>query len=267
MKPAIALTPEQGRSRREVVDDLRRLLPRLESVTSGKRVFSFGLPLLDGHLPRGGLASGVLHEITCADDDDMPAALGFVAALLNLMPRAGPVLFVVSPRSLANVGRPHGHGLKDLGLDPARLILVEPENEAQTLWALQEALHSAVPTVVVGAIGKKLDLKMSRRLHLAAGNSGLPLILLLPAGVTGSSAAATRWRIGAAKAARDRFGLVACWRWRARLERCRNGRPGEWLLEFDHGAHRFSLAAPMADLTFSRRPNAQSLATGANRPP
>ena len=31
------------------------------------------------------------------------------------------------------------------------------------------------------------------------------------------------------------------------LERCRNGRPGEWLLEFDHAAHRFSLAAALAD--------------------
>jgi protein ImuA len=266
MKPSIALPPDHGRSRREVVDDLRRLLPRLESLSSEKRIFSFDLPLLDKHLPRGGLASGVLHEVTCMDDGDMPAVLGFVTALLNLMPRVGPVLFIASPRSLANFGRPYGHGLNDLGLDPARLILVEAENETQTLWALQEALRSAVPAVVVGAIGKKLDLKMSRRLHLAAGNSGLPLILLLPVGVVGSSAAATRWRIGAAEAARDRFGLVACWRWRVRLERCRNGRLGEWLLEFDHGAHRFSLAASMADLALSRRADVQFVAAGANRP-
>jgi len=256
---------DRGRSRRDVVNDLRRLLPRLESVSSAQRIFSFGLPLLDGHLPRGGIISGALHEVTCAEDGDMPAALGFVIALLTLMPRLDPVFLVASPRSLTNFGRLHGHGLKDLGLDPTRLVLVEPENEAQTLWAVQEALRSAVPAAVVGAISKKLDLKMSRRLHLAAGNSELPLILLLPAGVMGSSAAATRWRVSAVKAARDRFGLVTGWRWRAKLERCRNGRPGEWLLEFDHVAHRFSLAAPMADLALSCRASAQFLAADANR--
>jgi protein ImuA len=60
----------------------------------------------------------------------------------------------------------------------------------------------------------------------------------------------TRWRIGAAAAARDRFGLITRWQWRVKLERCRNGRPGEWLVEFDH-AYRFSLAAAMADPAFS----------------
>jgi protein ImuA len=73
---------------------------------------------------------------------------------------------------------------------------------------------------------------------------------------TGTSAAATRWRVGTAEAARDRFGLLARPRWRLCLERCRNGRPGEWLVEFDH-AYRFSLAAEMADPALPRGAEAQ----------
>jgi protein ImuA len=81
----------------------------------------------------------------------------------------------------------------------------------------------------------------------------------------GSSAAATRWRIRAAKAARDRFGLPAQWRWQLRLERCRNGRMGEWLVEWDHVAYRFSLVAPMADLAFPRGAGTQPRAATDDR--
>src|SRR5262249_21134963 len=153
-------------------------------------------------------------------------------------------------------GRPHGHGLQRLGLDPARLILVETQTEAQALWAMEEAVRSAVPAAVGGTIDK-LDLRTSQRLQLAAGEAGLPLFLLRPAQATDASAAATRWRIGAAEAARDRFGLITHTRWHAQLERCRNGRSGEWLVEFDHAAFRFSLAPALADPALPRRADAR----------
>jgi protein ImuA len=244
--------PVTGRSRAAIVDELRRLLPRLESTGDAVRVLPFGLDPLDAHLPQGGLAVGALHEIAPQTHGDTPAAFGFLVALLaRFQPTARPLLLVASPRALADHGRPHGHGLRQLGLDPARLILVETRNEKQTLWAMEEALRSRAPAAVGGATAK-LDLKTSQRLHLAAGEAGLPLVLLRPAQADDASAAATRWRIGAAEAARDRFGLFARTRWRARLERCRNGRPGEWLVEFDHAAYRFSLAAPLADPALSR---------------
>jgi protein ImuA len=155
-------------------------------------------------------------------------------------------------------GRLHGHGLNALGLDPARLILVETANRKETLWAMEEAVRSAAPAAVVGVIDT-LDLKLSQRLHLAATDAGLPVFLLRPAPTLESSAAATRWRIGAATAARDRFGLVTQPRWHLQLERCRNGRPGEWVVEYDHVAHRFSLAAALADFSRARGPGETSI--------
>jgi protein ImuA len=154
-------------------------------------------------------------------------------------------------RPYAPHGRLYGHGLRALGLDPARLILVETAHRSETLWAMAEALRSAAPAAVAGVIDK-LDLKTSQRLHLAATDSGLPLLLLRPAPTLESSAAATRWRVGTVLGARDRFGLFARPRWHLQLERCRNGRPGEWVVEYDHVAHRFSLAAALADPALSR---------------
>jgi protein ImuA len=80
-----------------------------------------------------------------------------------------------------------------------------------------------------------------------AAAHGTPLLLLRASGTTGTSAAARRWRIAAAPAARDRFGSSAHWRWHATLERCRNGRPGQWLIEWTNDAHRFRLAEGVAD--------------------
>jgi protein ImuA len=149
-------------------------------------------------------------------------------------------------------GRLHGHGLNALGLDPARVILVETAHRKETLWAMAEALRSAAPQAVAGLIDR-LDLKTSQKLQLAAADAGLPLLLLRPARDLESSAATTRWRVGTAEAARDRFGLFTRSRWRLQLERARNGRPGEWVVEYDHVAHRFSLAAALAHPALARR--------------
>jgi protein ImuA len=251
--------PVTGRSRAAVVEELRRLLPRMESVGAAGRALPLGLDAIDAHLPHGGLAVGALHEVAPHQHGDTPAAFGFLVTLLaRFAPTTRPVLLIASHRVLADHGRPHGHGLQQLGLDPARLILVETRNDQQTFWALEEALRSRAPAAIGGAAAR-LDLKTSQRLHLVAGDAGLPLVLLRPAQADDASAAATRWCIGAAEAARDRFGLLTRTRWRARLERCRNGRPGEWLVEFDHAAYRFSLAPPLADPALSRRAGAHAV--------
>ena len=253
-----------ARNRAAVMAELRRLMPRMGEQ---RKPLPFGLAAIDSHLPDGGLACGALHEIVPAAEDCIATALGFIAAVLARIssappqgereeraasPRAHPLFFIAPTYGLRPYrphGRLHGHGFNALGLDPARLILVETAHRKETLWAMEEAVRSAAPAAVVGVIDT-LDLKLSQRLHLAATDAGLPLFLLRPAPTLESSAAATRWRIGPAKAARDRFGLVTQPRWHLQLERCRNGRPGEWVVEYDHVAHRFSLAAALAD--FSR---------------
>jgi protein ImuA len=246
------------RNRAALMEELRRLLP---GVAEARKTLPFGLSALDSCLPDGGLICGALHEIV-PESRSIPATFGFIAAILAHIafstpsPRErglydggntrDPLFLVVPTYSFREYGRLHGHGLRGLGLDPAQLILVETSHRKETLWAIEEVLHSGAPAAVAGVIDK-LDLRTSQRLHLAATDSGLPLLLLRPAQNLEASAAATRWRVGTAEAARDRFGLITRPRWHLRLERCRNGRPGEWVVEYDHVAHRFSLAATLAD--------------------
>src|SRR5580704_5934666 len=249
-----------ARNRAAVMAELRRLMP---GMGEERKALPFGLGTIDSHLPDGGLTCGALHEVVPQAESCITAAFGFIAAILGRL--ACPLVFVMPAHGLRPYrphGRLHGHGLNALGLDPGRLILVETAHRKETLWAMEEAVRSAAPAAVVGVIDT-LDLKLSQRLHLAATDAGLPVFLLRPAPPTlpspasgggwgGGSAAATRWRIGPAPAARDRFGLVTQPRWHLQLERCRNGRPGQWVVEYDHVAHRFSLAAALADFSRAR---------------
>jgi len=247
------------RNRAAVADELRRLLPRMQGFLAAKAM-PFGFSAIDRCLPQGGLTRGALHEVV-PEEGATPAsaaAFGFIVALLALVPRAHPIIFVMPAYGLRDCGRPYSHGLSVLGLNPGRLILVETAHRKDTLWAMEEALHSRAPAAVVGVIDK-LDLRLSQRLQLAANDAGLPLFLLRPTQMLEASAAATRWRIGTAPAARDRFGLFARPRWHLLLERCRNGRTGEWIVEYDHVAHRFSLAAALADPAYARRASGLSL--------
>jgi len=255
--PTHPLKPGRGKA----LDELRSLLARLEGVPREEGRLAFAIPALDTHLPHGGLAFGAIHEVGPATEADLPAALGFLLALLARMPADGPFVLILS-QTLRRAGSLHGHGLAALGLDPARAILVAPRTDPEALWATEEVLRAGVPAAVASLIGGKLDLKASQRLLHAARDTQIPLLLLRPHGTTAIATATTRWRIGAAPGARDRFGMISAWRWHAALERCRNGRPGEWMLEFDHVTHRLGLAAAMAGASLSRdaSPDARRIA-------
>jgi protein ImuA len=244
-----------------VIDELRRSLPRIEG---SHKSLPFGLATLDSHLPEGGLTCGALHEVVPEAEGSAAAAFGFIAAILGRLLKPRLLVSVTPAYGRRPYGRLHdrlyGHGLNALGLDPSRLILVETAHRKEALWAIEEALHSNAPAAVIGAIDK-LDLRTSQRLQLAASDTGLPLFLLRPASTLESSAAATRWRIGTAEAARDRFGFIVRPRWHLHLERCRNGRPGQWVVEYDHVAHRFSFPATVADPSHVRSTGEEPLRT------
>ena len=231
---------------------LRQAVARLETAALRGEVrhLPLGVPEMQAHLPGPGLACGVLHEVAAAAHGDRPATFGFLFALTAaaLRSRPGPAVLVAVRRALMDFGKPCGHGLAQLGLDVGRLLIVETSTDKDALWTIEDTLRSeARPAMVAGVIAGNLDLTTSRRLNLAAAAHATPLVLLRTAIAAGTSAAATRWRIAAAPAARDRFGAFADPRWRVALERCRNGRPGQWLIEWNHVAHRFSLVESVAD--------------------
>jgi protein ImuA len=116
----------------------------------------------------------------------------------------------------------------------------------EALWAAEEGLRAG--RVAVVAEVDALDLTASRRLQLAAEAGGGPgFVLRRGAGGRTASAARSRWRVAAAPGD-DRLPVgVGRSRWQVTLARCRGGREGDWLLEWDDATDHLAVAAGLGD--------------------
>lgn len=165
---------------------------------------TLGHPATDTRL-HGGLARAALHEVFADADSDGSAATAF--ALLLALRALGPaqtLLWVRDDRAPRSNGFLHAPGLVDLGCDPARLIMVVAPDalgvlragldgvRCGQLGAILLELHGAVP---------RLDLTASRRLAMAAAQSGVFTLVLRVDATPVPSAAQTRWSIACAPSA------------------------------------------------------------------
>ena len=240
---------------------LRAMLAR---TTTGKShgALPLGLGAIDSHLPWDGLALGCLHEIAG------PAGIGFAVFLARrLTEHTGRALLWCRRRNSA--ATPYGPGLAAVGLPLERVILIETDDDASLLWAMEEGLRCPGLAAVVGEAFPP-DLTASRRLQLAAERHGVTALLLtrekgqayekgkihengtggMPQDATVAacppSAAVTRWRLSPVPlSAHSVSGIEA--RWRLELLRCRAGHPGAWTVEWRHATDRFALAAAAGD--------------------
>lgn len=243
-----AVPPSPLRPAGDALAGLRQTIARLEGRAPAEAVvpvLRFGCAAMDDLLPGGGLAPGSVTDIVPHGYDATPAALGFTLALLAAS--EGQAALVQPRRLEGELGQPHGPGLQDAGIDPARLLVVSAGSDADAQWAIEECLTAAALRLVVGLLAAPVSATVARRFSLAAQGAGHPLLLLHPHGSPGCNTADTRWQVASAPAARDRFGALAAARWTVSLQRNRNGRTGQWILESPHGPHRFRVVETLAD--------------------
>ncbi len=186
---------------------LRLLLARAHdrsARTSGRASlrFTFGAKRLDIRLG-GGLSRAALHEVCAHGFVDWPAAAGFCAALALRAAQGRPVVWARQEVLEGEAGALNGAGLREFGIDPARLILVRAPNAEAVLRAGVEAARcKALGAAIVEIWGepRALDLTASLRLSRAAEQSGATVFLLRALAVRrdalsrpSNSAAASRW--------------------------------------------------------------------------
>jgi protein ImuA len=241
--------------RNEVLAELKALV-RAAEFTNRRAdtlpALSFGLPAIDATLPTGGLMFGATHEVIGGGPD---AAAGAAAAAFAggiLARTTGPVIWTFARRDL------FAPGLASVGLHPDRVIYVEAGDSKTVLLVMEEALRHPGLGGVVGEINKPVGLTASRRLQLAAEESGgLGLVLrrhqrrATDAGME-PTAAHTRWQVSAIPA-----GAPLPWspttpglgraRWRLDLLRCRGGEPKTFTVGACDASGRLGLPADLAD--------------------
>lgn len=176
------------------------LIVRRERLFPGNR-FTTGHEALDATLD-GGLMRGRMHELFAAEADDGASATGFAAMLMLRASGPGaPIFWLRTDEAERRGGRIHGPGLAELGGDPDALVLgLAPDARTLLKSAADAARCPGLKALVVECWGKcpALDLTASRRLVLAAEQSGVTLFLLRLDAEPVPSAADTRWAISAA---------------------------------------------------------------------
>jgi protein ImuA len=249
---------------RESVDHLAMLKRNLASIAGGKllsgdRRIATGHAALDGALG-GGLPRGRVHELFAASEDDAPSATGFATMLgLRTVGRRSPIFWLRTDAAERFGGRLYGPGLIELGGDPDSLVLgVAPDNKALLKAAADAARCPGLSALIVECHGQcpALDLTASRRLALAAEQSGVTLFLLRLEAEPVPSAAETRWMVGSAPSQSLEAGAPGLPLFEIELLRRRSGPAGmRWRLEWHRDRLVFAdpaLSGAMVSLSSGR---------------
>ncbi|HEY0290965.1 MAG TPA: hypothetical protein VGC51_01300 [Hansschlegelia sp.] len=208
-------------------------------------LFQLGLPTLDAALG-GGLACGALHEIYARRMPDAAAAAAFAIGLALRAANGGQIVWVRQDFVDVETGALYGDGLAALGLDPQRLLVVRARDPTGVLRAAAEAARCpplGAALVEVWGEPKILDPKASRRLTLAAGASGVTLVMIRLGASPSPSAATSRWSVAAAASTPLEANAPGRPAFDAALLRHRAGLgPRAWRLEWDRDRASFATA-------------------------
>ena len=229
---------------------LRRRVQAIEGLTrAADGILPLGPAAIDQALPWGGLPLACLHHVVGHDDalgsmGLAPSAAVFVAALTGRLKDRGTVVWCLPRYKPADTL--YGPALAMVGLDEQALVLVRAKTETEALWAMEESLGCADVAAVVGALTAPFSLTAGRRLQLAAERGGTTGFLLQPGPAVGAATAAvTRWRVGSLPSVAPAWPGLGRPRWSLTLERCRQGLPRSWIVEWCDETRDFRLAEPL----------------------
>ena len=244
---------EQGSTTAARLAALKAGIARIgHTAKSQGAALAFGLPAVDGHLSGGGLALGALHEIAGGgpDIEHGASAMLLTGGILARLP--GQVLWVLERPDL------FAPALAAVGLPADRVVYAEAGKAVTVLLTMEEGLRHAGLAGVVGELSGRLTLTASRRLQLAAEQSGVTCFVLRrsrcfdDALLSEPTAAVTRWRVTALPSppllahAPATPGLARP-RWRLDLVRCRGGEPASWIVEGCDASGHLGVPADMGD--------------------
>lgn len=196
---------------------------------SGRLMVNAGLASILKSFPNEQIPLSSVHEFICANPETLSSTNGFIAAMLSsFMLQGGACLWISTDHKTFPVSLPL------FGIQPHRIIFVHVPKEKDVLWVTEEALKCNSLAAVI-AETKELSFTASRRLQLAVEQSCTIGFLLrtAPKQLT-PNACTARWAINPIPSELPP-GMpgVGFPRWKIKLLKVRNGKPGEWDLEWN----------------------------------
>jgi protein ImuA len=218
---------------------LRRAIAKSEALPEEMRPVALGVSEIDAALG-GGLSRAALHELS-ATALHLGAAAGFALTLASLASKqAKQTLWIATDFGTFETGALYGPGLDQIGLSTERLLVVRVARPVEALFAAEEALKCRALSAVVVELSSEADFTATRRLTLAARESGALGLLLRHKLSDAPSAAFTRWQVTAAPSVPDELGGLGPTAFHLSLTRNRRGPCGAWTLTWNHHERIFS---------------------------
>jgi protein ImuA len=274
VRPSLHSPPDEQREAKILVARLRERIARMEDshyrleqkrerqdLSAGLFLpWRFDVTAVDAHLPEQGLSRHTLHDLAPERYGDMPATMGFAAALavkrLNVDQKRRPILWCRSTIECKEHGKLYGHGLERLGLSRNKLLFLYLKRQVSVFWTMEEALKSGCfSSVISDAAPQHTDLSITRRLSLSAGEGRSSGLLVFTRNYQDATASFSRWQVATASSPLLSLepGAPGYPAWAVTLSRIRGGRPGQWTLIWHpqqrlptvsyHASHHFSLVS------------------------
>ncbi|MBN7811326.1 Error-prone repair protein ImuA [Algoriphagus sp. H41] len=224
----------------EAIRQLKAKIMELEGFSSSPKLpaDSLGLGAFESAFPGGSFPLGTVHEFISLHPADAASTNGFISGLLaSLVRQGGFCLWVSNRRSI------FPPGLKRFGIAPERVIFIDLKKEKDVLWAMELGLKCSSLSAVVGEL-QELSFTESQRLQLAVEQSKVTgLLHRHHPKYQHALACTTRWKIvSLGSHLPEGMPGVGFPTWQVSLLKVRNGRPGEWKMEWKEG--RFQPFAP-----------------------
>lgn len=223
-------------SKAAIIAQLQKEIQPLQGYKStwNHAVPDMGLGPIKKAFPNAEFPLAAVHEFIATIPEEAAATGGFVAGLLAaLMRNGGATVWLSANRTI------FPPALISFGIAPDKIIFVDLKKEKEILWAMEEALKCDGLAAVVGEL-PELSFMASRRLQLAVEKSRVTgFILRQNFRSLNTNACVTRWKITplASQLATGMPG-VGFPRWKVELLKVRNGKPGNWQVEWAAGRFR-----------------------------
>jgi len=213
----------------DIIAQLQRdILPLQGFKNSAQNLHSsIGLRPIEQSFPGAIFPTGCIHEFLSGSTEDVAATHGFVAGILSGLTRQkGLCLWISASRKL------FPPALKIFGIEPDQFIFIDLKKEKDVLWTMEETLKCDRLAAVIAEF-KEINFKESRRLQLATEQSRVTGFLLRhnPSHLN-TIASVSRWQVTSLPSQFNEMPGVCFPGWNVELIKVRNGKPGNWKIEW-----------------------------------
>jgi protein ImuA len=217
-------------TKEEIISKLKRDMIRWEGFRPQQPGSDndLGLGVITAAFPDGVFPTGAIHEFISSCPEETAASGGFITGLVQkLLGTGGACLWISFTRRI------YPPALKLFGVDADRVVFIDVPFQKDVLWVTEEALKCEGLAAVVCET-KELSFTESQRLALAVEKSRVTgFILRKDIKKANTTACVTRWQIRPVRSQlRPGMPGVGHPRWQVELLKVRNGRPGNWTVEW-----------------------------------